>query len=88
MHLPGLWRRISPDIAAIRALPGIGPYTAGAIASICFEQPEPAVDGNVLRVMTPFCRCYAVGAPGTTACELQSFSGGLSGRGGAVHLPS
>ena len=42
------------DIAAIRALPGIGPYTAGAIASICFEQPEPAVDGNVLRVMTRF----------------------------------
>ena len=38
------------DIAAIRALPGIGPYTAGAIASICFEQPEPAVDGNLLRV--------------------------------------
>ena len=38
------------DYAAIRALPGIGPYTAGAIASICFEMPTPAVDGNVLRV--------------------------------------
>ena len=38
------------DFAAIRALPGIGDYTAGAIASICFEQPTPAVDGNVLRV--------------------------------------
>ncbi len=36
----------------IRALPGIGPYTAGAIGSICFGLPEPAVDGNVLRVMT------------------------------------
>ena len=35
----------------IRGLPGIGDYTAGAIASICFEQKEPAVDGNVLRVM-------------------------------------
>lgn len=34
----------------IRALSGIGDYTAGAIASICFEQPTPAVDGNVLRV--------------------------------------
>ena len=32
------------------ALPGIGPYTAGAIASICFERPAAAVDGNVLRV--------------------------------------
>ena len=34
----------------IRELPGIGDYTAGAIGSICFDLPEPAVDGNVLRV--------------------------------------
>ncbi len=34
----------------ILALPGIGPYTAGAISSICFGLPTPAVDGNVLRV--------------------------------------
>lgn len=34
----------------IRALTGIGDYTAGAISSICFGCPEPAVDGNVLRV--------------------------------------
>lgn len=33
-------------------LPGIGPYTAGAIASIAFNQKVSAVDGNVLRVMT------------------------------------
>ena len=39
---------------AIRALPGIGPYTAGAIGSICFDLPTPAVDGNVLRVVTRF----------------------------------
>ncbi len=31
-------------------LPGIGAYTAGAICSICYNQPTPAVDGNVLRV--------------------------------------
>lgn len=36
----------------IRALPGIGPYTAGAISSICFGLPCPAVDGNVLRIIT------------------------------------
>lgn len=36
--------------ALVRALPGIGDYTAGAICSICFDQPTPAVDGNVLRV--------------------------------------
>ncbi len=38
--------------AELRKLPGIGDYTAGAIASIAFSQPEPAVDGNVLRVLT------------------------------------
>lgn len=32
-------------------LPGVGPYTAGAIASIAFDQPEPLVDGNVQRVL-------------------------------------
>ena len=37
------------------ALPGIGPYTAGAVASICFDCPVAAVDGNVLRV---FSRLY------------------------------
>lgn len=32
------------------AVPGVGPYTAGAIASLAFGEPAPAVDGNVLRV--------------------------------------
>ena len=36
---------------AIHALPGVGDYTAGAIASIAFGLPTPAVDGNVLRVV-------------------------------------
>lgn len=43
------------DYDALRALPGIGDYTAGAIASIAFGLPAPAVDGNVLRV---FARLY------------------------------
>ena len=42
--------RFPADYAALQTLPGIGAYTAGAICSICFEQPTPAVDGNVLRV--------------------------------------
>lgn len=37
---------------AIRALPGIGDYTAGAICSIAYDLPTPAVDGNVLRVLS------------------------------------
>ena len=36
-------------------LPGIGDYTAGAISSIAFGLPEPAVDGNVLRICTRIC---------------------------------
>jgi len=39
-------------LAGIRSLPGIGPYTAGAIASIAYDLPAPAVDGNVLRVVS------------------------------------
>lgn len=40
------------DPDALRALPGIGPYTAGAIASIAFGVAAPAVDGNVERVIS------------------------------------
>lgn len=43
-HLPA-------DYEQLKSLPGIGSYTAGAIASIAFDLPVPAVDGNVLRVM-------------------------------------
>lgn len=38
--------------AGLQALPGVGPYTAGAIASIAFDEPAPAVDGNVVRVLS------------------------------------
>ena len=40
------------DYDGIRRLKGVGDYTAGAIASICFGLPTPAVDGNVLRVVS------------------------------------
>lgn len=39
-----------PDI--LQTLPGIGRYTAGAIASIAYNQPAPIVDGNVVRVLS------------------------------------
>ena len=38
------------SVSALTSLPGIGPYTAAAIASICFGVAEPVVDGNVARV--------------------------------------
>jgi A/G-specific adenine glycosylase len=47
-----------PDTeAGLRALPGIGAYTAGAVAAIAFDRPAAAVDGNVERVMT---RLFAI----------------------------
>jgi A/G-specific adenine glycosylase len=39
------------DVDALRELPGIGRYTAGAVASIAFDRPAPVVDGNVARVL-------------------------------------
>lgn len=43
---------IPGDFDQLLKLPGVGPYTAGAIASIAFGLPVPAVDGNVLRVLS------------------------------------
>ena len=43
--------QLPADPEGLRALPGIGPYTAGAIASLAFGLPEPAVDGNARRVL-------------------------------------
>jgi len=42
--------RMPRSVSELRKLPGIGSYTAAAIASICFDVPVPAVDGNVIRV--------------------------------------
>ncbi len=44
--------QLPAEVKALRALPGIGAYTAGAIASMAFGLDEPAVDGNVLRVVS------------------------------------
>ena len=44
--------RMPEEYEAILSLPGIGSYTAGAIASIAFGKAYPAVDGNVLRILS------------------------------------
>jgi A/G-specific adenine glycosylase len=52
---------VFPDTeVALRSLPGVGPYTAAAIAAIAFDRPANVVDGNVERVMA---RLYAVETP-------------------------
>ena len=56
---------------ALLALPGIGPYTAGAIASIGFGLAAPAVDGNVLRV---FARLYNDSGPITDPAVKKRFT--------------
>jgi A/G-specific adenine glycosylase len=53
--------RVPDRVEALLALPGIGPYSAGAIASIAYGQPAPIVDGNVTRLL---CRLFGLsGAP-------------------------
>jgi len=49
--------RLPDDVEALRELPGVGRYTAGALASIAFDKPAPIVDGNVARVLA---RLFAI----------------------------
>ncbi|TGA96466.1 A/G-specific adenine glycosylase [Sporolactobacillus shoreae] len=44
--------QVPDDKDKLLSIHGIGPYTAGALLSIAFSEPEPAVDGNVMRVMS------------------------------------
>jgi A/G-specific adenine glycosylase len=52
--------KLPANEAELRALPGIGDYTAAAIAAIAFDLPASPVDGNIERVVA---RLFAVGAP-------------------------
>ena len=57
---------VPADRASLRALPGVGPYTAGAIASLAHDRAEPMVDGNVTRVLLRIAgRDGAAGEAGT-----------------------
>ena len=67
---------VFPDTEeGLRALPGLGPYTAAAVAAIAFDRPANVVDGNVERVMA---RLFAVEAPLPGAKpELKRLAAGL-----------
>ena len=52
--------RFPDTVEALRALPGIGPYTAAAIAAIAFDRRAVAIDGNIERVIA---RLYAIATP-------------------------
>jgi A/G-specific adenine glycosylase len=61
--------RLPTTAEQLRELPGIGEYTAGAIASIAFGQPTPVVDGNVMRVLARL--LWLKGDLKTTAAQKQ-----------------
>jgi A/G-specific adenine glycosylase len=68
---------LPPSSEALRALPGIGRYVAGAIASMAFGQDVVAVDGNARRVL---CRVFAVAEDVTRASaqrRLEALAGGM-----------
>jgi A/G-specific adenine glycosylase len=68
--------RFPEDEPELRALPGIGPYTAAAIAAIAFDRPATVVDGNVERVVA---RLFAVETPLPDAkSELRQHAAGLT----------
>jgi A/G-specific adenine glycosylase len=71
-------RGVFPDTEqGLRSLPGLGPYTAAAVAAIAFDRPANVVDGNVERVMA---RLFAVEAPLPDAKpELKALAAGLVG---------
>ena len=75
--------KLPADVKALRKLPGIGPYTAGAIASISFGLDEPLVDGNVSRV---YARIFNVTDPIDSTdrkkTDLENRSRAASGRAG------
>jgi A/G-specific adenine glycosylase len=50
-QVSGAGGQVPDDPAELAKLPGVGPYTAGAVASFAYEKPVPAVDTNVSRVL-------------------------------------
>ncbi|MBB6215776.1 A/G-specific adenine glycosylase [Anaerosolibacter carboniphilus] len=62
---------VPKELQEIKKIPGIGPYTAGAILSIAYDKAVPAVDGNVMRVFSRlFCIDYDI-SDGKTRREME-----------------
>ena len=70
------WNGVFPaDYQKLLSLPGVGPYTAGAVGSIAFGLKEPAVDGNVLRILS---RIAGISAPVDLPATKQSAAEALA----------
>ena len=79
--------QIPADRAALLALPGIGPYTAAAVASIAFGEDEPVLDGNVVRVLARWFRVSGDPRRSDTRRSLDAVARSLipAGRAGAFN---
>jgi A/G-specific adenine glycosylase len=62
---------VPSDPEELERLPGVGPYTAGAVATFAFEKPAPAVDTNAARVLARVFGCRTAKAARATARLLQ-----------------
>jgi A/G-specific adenine glycosylase len=78
--------RIPAARAALVALPGVGPYTAAAVASIAFGGDEPVLDGNVIRVLSRLFRVPGDPARASTRRALESRARALVSAGRAGEL--
>src|SRR5690606_27601593 len=72
--------RIPDDEAAIRALPGVGDYTAAAVLSLAFGRPLAVLDGNVIRVLARVFAVEADARKGPTRRALQAVADRLLDR--------
>ncbi len=75
--------RFPSDVEGISSLPGVGPYTAGAVASIAFNLPRPILDGNVIRVLTRWFGIRGLPARAVVRQQLWERAAGLIPRGAA-----
>lgn len=82
-EVSGVGGRVSDDPAELVKLPGVGRYTAGAVACFAYEKPVPAVDTNVARVI----RRYFLGMRGGGGVG-RSGESGSSPRLGKSHSPT
>lgn len=75
--------KVPDSLDAVSGLKGIGPYTAGAILSIAFNRPEPAVDGNVMRVLSRYFELEEDIAKPSTRIGIEKLAKGLIPEGAA-----
>lgn len=75
--------QVPDDRDAVFGLKGVGPYTAGAILSIAFNRPEPAVDGNVMRVLSRYFLIEDDIAKGPTRVKMEKLAAELIPEGEA-----